>query len=99
MKFHFVKDFTMSVYYGGQKISAVIFPSFQKNRCSPFLIVIMIDVFTCHFWKSSKMPSVSNCTINFFYYLEYENVNNMFMHRNKKKKLKNNVFFLIKQSH
>jgi hypothetical protein len=49
MKFHFVKDFTMSVYYGGQKISAVIFPSFQKNRCSPFLIVIMIDVFTCHF--------------------------------------------------
>jgi hypothetical protein len=36
-------------YYGGQKISSVIFPSFQKNRCSPFLIVIMIDVFTCHF--------------------------------------------------
>jgi hypothetical protein len=31
------------------KISSVIFPSFQKNRCSPFLIVIMIDVFTCHF--------------------------------------------------
>jgi hypothetical protein len=27
------------------------------------------------------------------FYLEYENVNNMFMHRNKKKKLKNNVFF------
>jgi hypothetical protein len=26
------------------------------------------------------------------FYLEYENVN-MFMHRNKKKKLKNNVFF------
>jgi hypothetical protein len=26
------------------------------------------------------------------FYLEYENVNNMFMHRNKKK-LKNNVFF------
>jgi hypothetical protein len=38
-----------NMYYGGQKISAVIFPSFQKNRCSPFLIVIMIDVFTCHF--------------------------------------------------
>jgi hypothetical protein len=28
------------------------------------------------------------------FYLEYENVNNMFMHRNKMKKLKNNVFFL-----
>jgi hypothetical protein len=28
------------------------------------------------------------------FYLEYENVNNMFMHRNKKKKSKN-VFFLI----
>jgi hypothetical protein len=27
------------------------------------------------------------------FYLEYENVNNMFMHRIKKKKLKNNVFF------
>jgi hypothetical protein len=27
------------------------------------------------------------------FYLENENVNNMFMHRNKKKKLKNNVFF------
>jgi hypothetical protein len=36
-------------YYGGQKISSVIFPSFQKNRCSPFFIVIMTDVFTCHF--------------------------------------------------
>jgi hypothetical protein len=39
----------LKLYYGGQKISSVIFPSFQKNRCSPFLIVIMIDVFTCHF--------------------------------------------------
>jgi hypothetical protein len=27
------------------------------------------------------------------FYLEYENVKNMFMHRNKKKKLKNNFFF------
>jgi hypothetical protein len=43
------KIFWPAWYYGGQKISAVIFPSFQKNRCSPFLIVIMIDVFTCHF--------------------------------------------------
>jgi hypothetical protein len=33
------------------------------------------------------------------FYLEYENVNNMFMHRNKKKKLKIRFFFLIKQSH
>jgi hypothetical protein len=44
----FIRIFSC-MYYGGQKISAVIFPSFQKNRCSPFLIVIMIDVFTCHF--------------------------------------------------
>jgi hypothetical protein len=33
------------------------------------------------------------------FYLEYENVNNMFMHRNKKKKLKNNVFFFYSSSH
>jgi hypothetical protein len=47
LKLLFADDFKL--YYGGQKISAVIFPSFQKNRCSPFFIVIMIDVFTCHF--------------------------------------------------
>jgi hypothetical protein len=32
------------------------------------------------------------------FYLEYKNVNNMFMHRNKKKKLKNNVFFFLNQA-
>jgi hypothetical protein len=47
--FDVINGLPRQVYYGGQKISAVIFPSFQKNRCSPFLIVIMIDVFTCHF--------------------------------------------------
>jgi hypothetical protein len=40
--------------------SQILTVSNKKNRCSPFLIVIMIDVFTCHFWKSSKMVSVSN---------------------------------------
>jgi hypothetical protein len=41
------------MYNGGQKISSVIFPSFQKNRCSPFLIV-MTDVFTFTFESQAK---------------------------------------------
>jgi hypothetical protein len=43
-----------TLYLNVKKVTAKIFPSFQKNRCSPFLIVIMflLDTFEsqakCH---------------------------------------------------